>query len=105
MQHKMPMVCIETVHVHLRIHIYIRRGLQCCCLDVKAIPEPYEAEHFQGSAFLCVHTFEIVPTLPRLDSLSLVSRQSDLDKIDIETKRNINGDAESRIIKWRQNMQ
>ncbi len=53
MQHKMPMVCIENVHVHLRIHIYIRRGLQCCCLDVKAIPEPYEAEQQDCSpAFL-----------------------------------------------------
>ena len=55
MQHKMPMVCIENVHVHLRIHIYIRRGLQCCCLDVKAIPEPYEAEQQDCSpAFLFV---------------------------------------------------
>ena len=38
-------------------HLYIRRGLQCCCLGEKAIPEPQNAEQQDCSpAFcLCVH--------------------------------------------------
>ena len=35
--------------------IYIRRGLRCCCLEQKAIPEPQEAEQQDCSpAFLYV---------------------------------------------------
>ena len=45
------------------------------------------------SRFLYAYTLEIVLTLPRLDSVSLVSRQSDLNKIYIETKKNISGEC------------
>ena len=45
------------------------------------------------SRFLYAYTLKIVLTLPRLDSVSLVSRQSDLNKIYIETKKNISGEC------------
>ena len=42
MQHKMLMVCIFR---YTRVvYMYIRRGLRCCCLERKAIPEPRIAE-------------------------------------------------------------
>ena len=39
----MLMVCIYMC-VRAHTYIYIRRGLRCCCLDTKAIPEPLLAE-------------------------------------------------------------
>ena len=50
------MVCIY-VYVYARTLIrYIRRGLRCCCLDKKAIPEPRLAEQQDCSpAFIILY--------------------------------------------------
>ena len=55
MQHKMSsgMYITYVVRAYARTSIYIRRGLQCCCLELKAIPEPELAEQQDCSpAFL-----------------------------------------------------
>ena len=54
----MSMVCIDNVHAYLRIHIYIRRGLQCCCLELRAIPEPRIAEQQDCSPAFCLYKRE-----------------------------------------------
>ena len=53
---KMLMVCIVNARVRACVHTYWR-GLRCCCLDTKAIPEPLLAEQQDCSPafFVCVH--------------------------------------------------
>ena len=58
--------------------IYIRRGLRCCCLEQKAIPEPQEAEQQDCSPAFCLYMFE-------------------------QNKTNIPENAESRIVKVEEN--
>ena len=62
LQHEMPIGMYYKVRTCA--HIYIRRGLRCCCLGEKAIPEPLLAEQQDCSpAFNFVLDFEKYPVI------------------------------------------
>ena len=71
-----PLVCNNVRAICA--HLCIRRGLRCCCLGKKAIPEPQETEQQDCSpAFLfvciCLRDYlDIVPTRFSLVSVSPV---------------------------------
>ena len=54
---KMLMVCIKGTRACACTPIYIRRGLRCCCLDTKAIPEPQNAEQQDCSPAFLLYPF------------------------------------------------
>ena len=53
LQHEMSIGMYNNVRAYCA-HWYIQRGLQCCCLDVKAIPEPQIAEQQDCSPAFCL---------------------------------------------------
>jgi len=58
-----PRVCIYIAYAYrVPYMIYIRRGLRCCCLERKAIPEPQNAEQQDCSPafnFMCKNVLSL----------------------------------------------
>jgi hypothetical protein len=96
----MPLLCIYTcarVGVPYIIYIHIS-GLQCCCLERKAIPEPLYAEQQDCSPAFLIHSIEsgtqskqcpaflCIVTYMSTDGQPTVNRQSRLRSVQDSAK-------------------